>query len=69
MATYHFIVAEKAQDTWPVRVMCRVLKVSASAFYRWFAAPHERGRSDCRVRVHIRAIHRKSRGTYGAPHL
>jgi hypothetical protein len=33
---YGFIAEHRAQ--WPVRVMCRVLQVSASGFYEWEGA-------------------------------
>ena len=54
----------------PVRLMCRVLAVSASGYYAW------RGRPTCahaiadeRLLVHIRAAYRESDGTYGAPRV
>jgi hypothetical protein len=65
---YRFIAVEKAVGNWPVVVMCRALQVSKSAFYAWCDDPTRGGSSD-RLRVHIRAIHRESRKTYGSPRV
>jgi hypothetical protein len=50
--------------------MCRVLGVSPSGYYAWrkrrMAA---RTRADVELTAHIDAIHRASRGTYGAPRV
>lgn len=69
MARYRFIAVEKAASDWPVVVMCRVLEVSKSAFYAWCEDPIRGGSSDRLLRVHIRAIHRESRETYGSPRI
>jgi putative transposase len=69
VAVYHFILTEKALGAWPVAVMCRALQVCTSAYYQWAKDPAARERSDQLLRVHIRAIHRKSRKTYGAPRI
>ncbi len=50
-------------------MLCRVLKVSRSAFYAWQIEPTRRARSDSELAVHIRGIHRESRGTYGSPRI
>lgn len=61
---FRFIHAEKAN--YPVRVMCRVLKVSTSGYYASLERePSTRQREDERLKVHIGAIHVRSRGTYG----
>jgi putative transposase len=69
VARYRFIAAEKAVGDWPVVVMCRVLQVSKSALYAWCGHPTRGGSSDQLLRVHIRAIHRRSRETYGSPRV
>jgi len=53
-----------------VRVMCRLLKVSKSGFYAWDRhVISARERSDIELTVRIRAIHQRSRETYGAPKI
>ena len=69
MGRYRFIAAERAVDVWPVLVMCRVLEVSKSAFYSWLECPTRGGPEDRLLRVHVRAIHRRSRETYGSPRI
>lgn len=58
------------QAMYPVRMMCRLLKVSTSGFYAWCArGPSDRYLSDLALKVEIRAIHERSRGTYGMPRV
>ena len=58
------------QATHPVRVMCRLLKVSASGFYAWDERPlSARARGDLGLTASIHQIHRRSRGCYGAPNI
>ena len=46
--------------------MCRALGVSASGYYAWQARPlSARAQSDRALLAQIRAIHERSRGTYG----
>ena len=66
--TYRFIHAEKA--TWSIRLMCRVLEVARAAYYEWTRGEvSARKAEDARLLVHIRTIHRRSRGTYGSPRV
>jgi putative transposase len=56
------------QASYPVRVMCRVLKISKSGFYAWVHRPmSDRARTDIALTAKIHAIHRRSREAYGAP--
>lgn len=58
------------QGRYPVSMMCRVLGVSRSGFYASRRrAPSARAREDERLRVEIRAIHRRSRERYGSPRV
>ena len=50
--------------------MCRVLEVSPSGYYDWLKRPESRRtREDRTLVVHIRASHKRSRGTYGSPRI
>lgn len=65
---FGFIQAERA--SYPVRFLCRVLKVSASGFYAWCQrGPSKRAQEDTTLRVAIRAVHVESRRTYGSPRI
>jgi putative transposase len=53
-----------------VAAMSRVLGVSPSGYYAWRKRPlSARARADVELSAHIAAIHRASRGTYGAPRV
>lgn len=53
-----------------VATVCRVLGVSASGYYAWHHRPlSARAQSDAALTEDIRAIHTRSRGTYGAPRV
>jgi putative transposase len=50
-----------------VRLMCRVLAVSPSGFYAWrFRGPSKRSEANQRLKLHIRAVHRRAKKRYGA---
>ena len=58
------------QATFPVRVMCRTLGVSASGFYAWRRRPlSARAVADIALTAKIHAIHRRSGESYGAPSI
>jgi transposase InsO family protein len=68
VSTYRFIDVEKAYS--PVRLLCRVLEVSRSAYYAWAdAEPSSKAVDDATLLVHIKGVHRRSRGTYGRPRV
>ena len=68
MSRYRYVVAEKA--AYPVRLLCRVLEVSSSGFYAWWRrGPSDRERMDRVLLGLLRAIHARSRGTYGVPRV
>jgi putative transposase len=53
-----------------VATVCRVLGVSASGYYAWQSRPRSaRAQADHGLLEQIRAIHERSRGTYGAPRV
>jgi len=50
--------------------MCRMLEVSTRGYYAWLdRGPSARARSNEALLERIRAIHKRSRGTYGAPRI
>lgn len=58
------------RGVYPVRLMCRVLHVSAAGFYAAQGrAPSPRARTDAVLRLQVRAHHAASDGTYGAPRI
>ena len=67
-AIFGFMKANQA--TYPVRVMSRLLGVSASGFYAWANRPASaRAVADISLTALIHAIHRRSGGAYGAPSI
>jgi len=65
---FAFIAAEKA--TFPVRLLCRTLRVSRAGFYAWQTRPPAlRTRADERLGLEIAAIHAESRQRYGSPRI
>ncbi len=65
---FHFVQENCA--TWPVRVMCEVLSVSASGYYAWRnRAESKRTTANRQLLEAIRRIHLESSGTYGSPRI
>ena len=66
VSCYRFIAAEAGHH--PVALSCRVLGVSRAGYYAWRERPPSaRARADAALTDVIHAIHRQSRGAYGAP--
>lgn len=58
------------QAQYPVRMMCRLLKISASGFYAWRDRPlSARASEDMDLTALIHSIHRRSKEAYGAPSI
>jgi transposase InsO family protein len=54
----------------PVKVMCRVLRVTTQGFYAWRKRPEsKRAKADRKLAVLVRAAHEESRKSYGSPRL
>jgi len=65
-----FRFVDEHRGTWPVRMMCRVLGVSASGYYAWRSRPESlRARENRDLSAQIRDIHTDSGGVYGAPRV
>jgi transposase InsO family protein len=55
---------------YPIPLISRILKVSASGFYAWLDRPPSgRAKEEVRLEVEIQAAHRRTRQTYGADRL
>ena len=68
MSRYRFIEAEKAQHS--VALLCRVLQVASSGYYAWrHRRPSRRTQANAMLMNQIRAVHARSRSTYGAPRI
>lgn len=68
MTVFEFIDREKS--AYPIQLMCRTFKVSASGYHAWRTRPLcPRKQEDARLRELIVAIHVRSRGTYGVPRI
>jgi putative transposase len=61
---------ERCRDAFPIRLMCRCLKVSASGYYSWRDRPLSgRARDNQRLLGHIRRLHAESDGVLGSPRI
>jgi len=55
------------RDEFPVKAMCKVLRVSRSGFYKSLhAKPSERTLRSKRIREQVKQLHAESHGTYGS---
>jgi putative transposase len=61
---------EEHRDTFRVKSMCRVLRVSRSGYYAWRRrTPSARQKANELLLEHIREAHSKSRSIYGSPRI
>lgn len=55
---------------WPIRLMCRVLEVSASGYYAWRNRPESaRARANRVLLADVRRLHDEHHGRYGSPRM
>jgi transposase InsO family protein len=68
---YAFV--QRHKRIWPIRVQCRVLRVSVSGYHQHFARrrvlAQRRHLTDQALLVHIRAAYAENRGAYGWPRI
>jgi putative transposase len=63
-------VIQEHDRRYPIRLMCRVLAVSAAGYYAWRSRPESARSIQARMlRSVIRVIHQESRETYGSPRI
>jgi len=57
-------------DRWPIRLMCRVLEVSASGYYAWRNRPDSaRAVANRALLTDVRRLHAEHHGRYGSPRM
>ena len=57
-------------DRWPIRLMCRVIEVSASGYYAWRSRPESaRAALNRTLLADVRRLHAEHRGRYGSPRM
>ncbi len=61
---------DRRRDRYPVRMMCRLLKVSRSGYYAWCGRPESaRAKFDRELMPKIRRVYQQSKGVYGSPRV
>ena len=65
-----YAAIRRHRDEYPLRLMCRCLKVSRSGYHAWSGrAPSARARDNARLLERIRQIHAESDGVIGMPRM
>ncbi len=68
MRLFELIDAEKA--SYPISLLCKVLRVSRSGYYDWKdRPPSKRARENATLTHQITQIYQRSRETYGYPRV
>ena len=61
---------ERCRDSFPIRLMCRCLRVSPSGYYGWVTRPPSRRAQDnARLLAQIRQLHAEADGVSGSPRM
>ena len=61
---------QRCRDAFPIRMMCRCLRVSPSGYYGWSTrTPSARARENARLLTQIRQLHADSDGVIGSPRI
>ncbi len=58
---------QQHRDSFPITLMCQVLNVAKSGFYKWRSAkPSPRAQRGQRIRAAVEQVHQQSNGIYGS---
>ena len=61
---------QRCRDAFPIRLMCRCLRVSPSGYYGWVTrAPSARAQENARLLARIRHVHADHDGVVGSPRI
>ena len=65
-----FVFIRDHRTIWPIRLMCRVLEVSASGYYAWRNRLESvRSKANRELMVDVERLHKEHRGRYGSPRI
>lgn len=65
-----FRMIQRCRAAFPIRLMCRCLRVSASGYYGWAArVPSVRTQENARLLTRIRQLHAETDGIIGSPRI
>ena len=65
-----YLCIDRCRNQYPIRMMCRVLKVSKSGYYAWRTRPESaRAKTDRKLTRVIQRLHAESNGVYGSPKI
>ena len=65
-----FRMIQRCRDAFPIRLMCRCLRVSPSGYYGWVTrAPSTRAEENAQLLVRIQALHADHDGVVGSPRI
>ena len=61
---------QRCREAFPIRMMCRCLRVSPSGYYGWMTrTPSARAQENARLLKRIRALHANHDGVVGSPRI
>ena len=65
-----YVFVRNHRGAFPVDLMCQTLEVGSSGFYAWLNRPESpRNRENQQLLMEIKAVHKRSRTTYGSPRI
>jgi putative transposase len=61
---------QRCREAFPIRMMCRCLRVSPSGYYGWATRPPSgRAQENARILVRIHQLHAEHDGVVGSPRI